>query len=183
MAGRIPEGINDSFLRRFVAPRSWSESLESPVGVLDTYILISQLLKDLLHGDYKKKCLWGKVYFGHRSQKTGFHFPHTTCWRHQRLTSIYPRWPKQIRIYPYPWRIRMYGKQMLTWLGYLLMVNVTIYGIHTDPMGYWVDLFFFYALNAQKKPHWLISPTSQAPQSECWSTVLTNNLIWTSVLS
>ena len=31
---------------------------------------------------------------------------------------------------PYPWRIRMYGKKMLTKLGFLLMVNVTIYVIH-----------------------------------------------------
>jgi len=39
---------------------------------------------------------------------------------------------------PHPWRIHgagIYGILMLTWLGYIDGIHVTIYSIHKDPMG------------------------------------------------
>ena len=40
------------------------------------------------------------------------------------------------KCWTYPWRIRMYGRLMLTKLGYIDGKWQTIYSIHTDPMGY-----------------------------------------------
>ena len=57
-----------------------------------------------------------------------------------RLLSIFFHRPRDCRgsldWFKYPNRIRMYGRLMLTKLGFLLMVNVDPYMAYMDPMGY-----------------------------------------------
>ena len=76
---------------------------------------------------------------GHREARPADHHCPPAKTTHERLRT--PQgWPPDIdrKISYSPWRIRMYGRLMLTWLGDIDGKCYHDHGIHTDPMGKYV---------------------------------------------